>query len=354
MTDPNSFADKNNEVSLQQSFHEHYLRVENVVVEGEPSPGFVDNVAEVHRDSPPDVIIAVGGGSTMDAGKAISAMIYEDGSVTGFLEVVGNKLPSGRKVPFIAVPTTAGTGSEATKNAVLSTIGQGGFKRSLRHDNYVPDIAVVDPLMSVSCPPQVTASCGMDCFTQLVEAYLSTKSGEYTDALALKGLLSLKASLLKAYADGSNTEARTGMSFSALTSGICLANAGLGSVHGFASSIGARYHVPHGVICGTMMAVTNDLMVKALREEGSTSAVLAKYAELGRIFSDRPGGSDTFYTDSFIALLYEYTEKLGLPRLRDFGVDEKGIPPIAADTENKNNPVRFSPDELKEILFMRL
>ena len=231
------------------------------------SPGLIDSVVRESSDKKYDLVVAIGGGSVIDAGKAISAMMYKTDSLTDFLEVVGHKEHPGTKLPFIAVPTTSGTGSEATKNSVISEVGKEGFKRSLRHDNIVPDIALVDPELTLSCSPEITAASGMDCFTQLTEAYISDKSNQYTDALAIEGLRSVKASLVKSYIDGGDIEARTGMSFAALTSGICLANAGLGVVHGFASSVGGMYNIPHGLVCGTLMAVSNKINVREL--EGS-------------------------------------------------------------------------------------
>ena len=180
----------------------------------------------------------------MDAGKAISAMLTQEGSVKDYLEGVGHKHPSGNKVPFFAVPTTSGTGSEATKNAVLSEIGPNGYKKSLRHDHFVPDLAIVDPDLTLSCPPGLTAYSGMDAFTQLLEAYVSTKAHPFTDALCEKALELLSGSLLQAYQDGENIEAREAMSYAAWTSGIVLAQVGLGVVHGFASAVGGMFDNP--------------------------------------------------------------------------------------------------------------
>ena len=168
------------------------IKFQKVVVNSEPSPELVDETVQKYSAEKIDVVVSIGGGSVIDAGKAISAMLNTSGSVREYLEVVGNKEHPGTKVPFIAVPTTSGTGSEATKNAVISKLGKDGFKRSLRHDNLVPDVALIDPELTLNCPPDITAAAGMDCFTQLAEAYLSGKSNDYTDALATRRLQSGK------------------------------------------------------------------------------------------------------------------------------------------------------------------
>ena len=217
------------------------IKYHHVVVSGEPSPELIDTTVEKYRNEAVDAIVAIGGGSVLDAGKAISAMLHRTESIKEFLEGVGTIEHPGTKLPFIALPTTSGTGSEATKNAVISHVGKSGYKKSLRHDNFVPDIAIVDPRFTLSCPQNITAASGMDCFTQLIESYLSDKANEYTDALAWEGLKEIKSSLVQSYMHGNDIQARTGMAFASLTSGICLANAGLGVVHGFASSIGGLY-----------------------------------------------------------------------------------------------------------------
>ena len=257
-------------------------------------------------------------------------------------ELVIRNIP-GPKLPFIAVPTTSGTGSEATKNAVISKIGKGGFKRSLRHDNFVPDIALVDPELTLNCPEDITAASGMDCFTQLTEAYLSDKSNEYTDALAIEGLKAIKTSLIRSYTNGEDIEARTGMSFAALTSGICLANAGLGVVHGFASSIGGMYNIPHGLICGTLMASSNEINVRELRKKATNPAALKKYALLGELFLDEKGKTDDYYIDGFIQYLYILANDLHLTKvLKKYGLKEKDVGIICSETEIKNNPVKLA------------
>ena len=327
---------------------------ERLIVTGEPSHKLIDDTVSLYRKDPPDLIVSVGGGSVMDAGKAISAMLTVEGSVRDYLEGVGSLDHPGTKIPFIAVPTTSGTGSEVTKNAVISDTGRDGFKKSLRHDNFVPDIALVDPELTISCPPEVTAASGMDCFTQLTEAYLSTGSNEYTDALAAEGLKAVKSSLLRAFRNGKDMDARKGMAFAALTSGICLANAGLGVVHGFASAAGALYDIPHGLICGTLMAASNEMTVRRLREKSGSQPFLGKFASLARLFLDDAGGkSDERLIDEFIEYLYELTAGLNLPGLRRAGIGEDGLQEIAKNTESKNNPVNRAAGDLMAILQKR-
>ncbi len=323
-----------------------------ISIPGEPSPEMIDYAIKRIGSDRIDLVVAIGGGSVMDAGKAISAMLHKTDSVKEYLEVVGTKEHPGTKVPFIAVPTTSGTGSEATKNAVISETGKSGFKRSLRHDNFVPEFAVVDPELTVNCPANITAASGMDCFTQLTEAYLSVKSGPYTDALAIQGLKAIKSSLTRVCNDGNDTDARGEMSFAALTSGICLATAGLGAVHGFASSLGALYNIPHGIICGTLMPSANETNVKALRR-GENKEALIKYAVLGRLFLEKEEGSNDYFIDGFTEYLYSLSEELKLPGLKTAGADDNDFDIIVKTTECKNNPVKLTEEELLEILQKR-
>ncbi len=326
----------------------------HVRVPCEPTPEIIDGCTGLYREEPVDAVVAIGGGSVMDAGKAISAMLRTSGSVRDYLEGVGNRKHPGVKVPFIAMPTTSGTGSEATKNAVISETGKNGFKKSLRHDNFVPEVAIVDPALTLNTPPYITAAGGMDCFTQLTEAFLSDKSGEYTDALALEGLKAVHRSLIPCYTCGEDIAARSDMSFAALTSGICLANAGLGAVHGLASTIGGMFPIPHGLLCGTLMAAANELNVRKLRETEETSGALRKYALLGRIFLEEEDKPDDFLIDGFITLLEELTEGLNLPRLREYGITEKNAYVICSKTDIKNNPVKLTSEELAGMVCRRL
>ncbi len=324
----------------------------HVTIPGEPSPEMIDNAVINIGNEQVDMVVGIGGGSVLDAGKAISAMLYKNVSVREYLEVSGTLTHPGTRVPYMAVPTTSGTGSEATKNAVISRTGKEGFKRSLRHDNFVPEVALIDPELTINCPAEITAASGMDCFTQLVEAYLSTKSGPLTDALALEGLKEIKNSLILSCKDGSNTDARAGMAFAALVSGICLANAGLGVVHGFASSLGASYDIPHGVICGTLMSSANGINVRQLRKQKNVIS-LKKYVVLGKLFLDTERKSDDYYIDGFVEYLYRLSEDIKLPGLKSTGADESDFSAICHETDCKNNPVKLSSDDLLEILQQR-
>jgi alcohol dehydrogenase class IV len=354
VTGKDTFLNSASGIKFSLAMAEKGIKPDRLTITGEPSAGLIDESSAKYRDMPPDVVVAIGGGSAIDAGKAISAMIPVQGNVKDCLEGVGHKEHPGNKIPFIAVPTTAGTGSEATKNAVISQTGRDGFKKSLRHDNFVPDIAVIDSELTLSCPQNITAASGMDCFSQLTEAYLSDKANEYTDALAIEGLNAVKSSLWRSYYDGQDVHARTGMSFAALTSGICLANAGLGVIHGFASSIGGKFDIPHGVICGTLMAVSNEVTVRRLRKNPGNGTALKKYALLGKIFLGQKNRNDDYFIDGFIEYLHNLTDELQLPGLKKAGITEDDLEEISLVTECKNNPVKLETGELIEILSRRL
>jgi len=339
---------------LTDSFCSNGIDCHLITVAGEPSPETVDETVLRYKDIRVDVVVSIGGGSVIDAGKAISAMLGKNDSVRNYLEGIGNKEHPGTKVPFIAVPTTSGTGSEATKNAVISQPGLNGFKKSLRHDTLVPDIAIVDPALTLDCPKDITAASGMDCFTQITEAYLSDKANEITDAYAYEGLKAVRRSLLDTFYRGEEISPRSDMSFAALVSGICLANAGLGAVHGLAGTIGGMYNIPHGVICGSLMSAANEVNVRELRKINPYATALKKYAFLGRLFLDERGRPDDYYIDGFVEHLYSLTEELHLPGLMMYGLGSDNVSKICAASEIKNNPVKLSKYDLEEIIVRRL
>ncbi len=323
------------------------------VISHEPSPSVIDEIAEQYRGNKIDVVIAVGGGSVMDAGKAVSAMIPVEGNITQYLEGVGDREHPGTKIPFIAMPTTSGTGSEMTKNAVISEVGEHGFKKSLRHKNFIPEIAIIDPEMMLSCPAGLTAASGMDAFTQLLESYVSRQANPMTDALALQGLKQIKNYLLRAFLEGDNNlEARSGMALAAMFSGITLAHAGLGLVHGFASPLGAYFDIPHGVVCGTLMAPVFAYTIENLIEQPDHPAI-HKLVIVSKVFADFKYKTDKEYLQAFKEKLIHITNLLELPRLSDYGFKEEAIPMIISKTSHKSHPVKLSDSQMEEILRSR-
>jgi len=328
-----------------------------VTVAGEPSPELVDQAVARFRPAGIQVVAAIGGGSVLDAGKAISAMLPTGTPVMDFLEQVGKGLRyTGPKLPFLALPTTAGTGSEATKNAVLSRVGAHGFKKSLRHELLIPDAAVVDPELMLSCPPRLTAACGMDAFTQLLEAYVSTKANVMTDALAYSGLQQVVPNLVPVCTHKQrDVTARSAMAYGALVSGMVLANAGLGLIHGFASTLGGRIAIPHGQICGTLLAaVTRANLAKLKQQRQLRGPAALKYARTGRLFAP---GKHLGLQEAWQVLdehLQMWTETLRMPGLSAFGLTAGDVPRVVKETGHKNNPVTLEKGEMEQILYDRL
>ncbi len=369
---------------LKRMFAERGFKFYTESIHGEPSPDVVDRIVKVYiphyREGNIGVVVGVGGGSVIDTGKAVSAMLPlcdSFHSVKDFLEGVGVEKPPGVKIPYIAVPTTSGTGSEVTKNAVISEVGK--YKKSLRHDNYVPEVAILDPELTMNCPRHITAASGMDALSQLIESYVSIRSNYITDALALEGLRLVSESFiplcnfLDSPLDSSDEnksiellELRGKMSIGAYISGLTLANAGLGTVHGIAGVIGGLFGAPHGEICGSLLARVMEVTIVRLEEEKPEHLALYKLAKLGYLLGKKREDS-IVETESvggkykllkgcrlLIDTLKEWTEKLGIRRLSEFGVKERDIPLIAERAGNKNNPIPLTPGDIKDILKSRL
>jgi alcohol dehydrogenase len=334
------------------------LNVRRMTIGAEPSTAFIDDAcAGLRAEGPPlDVVIGIGGGSVIDGAKAISAMLPHRNSVLDHLEDVGRDIPhSGVKVPYVAIPTTSGTGGEMTKNAVLSMVGPDGYKKSLRHDNLIPDAVIVDPLLMLTCPPHVTAACGMDALTQLLEPYLSPIAFPLSDALAWSGLESAAANLVPAATDrGGDVTVRAGMAYASLMSGAALANAGLGIVHGLASPIGGFFPIPHGVVCGTLVAEATEANLAALRRERANPGALAKYAKVGVLFGGDPAKGEAWNCDHLVERLRALTEILRLPRLSAYGIGERDLDRIVAKASNRKNPVALDPEAIRGVVARRL
>ncbi|ARU32669.1 alcohol dehydrogenase [Sulfuriferula sp. AH1] len=328
-------------------------------VTSEPSPQLIDAAVRQFHDADIDIVIAIGGGSTLDAAKAIAGLLKSGHSVMDYLEGVGAELSyTGPATPFIAVPTSAGTGSEATKNAVLSMQGANGFKKSFRNEQLVPEYAIIDPDLLESCTPAMIAANGMDAFTQLLESLVSTKANAFTDALALSGLEAANNGLLDWYLNRTqNPDAPAQMAYAALLSGITLAQTGLGSVHGLASPLGAFFPIPHGVVCGTLVAAAADINVSALLDRAPQHPALRKYAETGRLLARNHTLDDYSARQALLTTLEEWTQRMSLPKLSSHGVTEADIPRIVANSRGssmKTNPIVLSDDEVAAIILRRL
>ena len=328
-------------------------------VSGEPSPQRVDESVARFRGANFDAVLGIGGGSVLDAAKAIAGLLRPGNSVMDHLEGVGPEKPYvGPATPFIAVPTTAGTGSEATKNAVLSVQGADGFKKSFRDEQLVPEYAVVDPDLLATCPPQLIAADGMDAFTQLLESFVSTRANPLTDALALSGIAAVRDGLIAWYEGGAGAAAgREKMAYAALLSGITLAQTGLGAVHGLASPLGAFFPIPHGVVCGTLAAAATKVNIDVMQTRGPQNLALAKYAQAGRLFRGRTHMDDTGARVFLLHTLTEWTQRLNLPRLSAYGMTAADVPRVVANCRGssmKTNPIVLSDEEVTRVLTARL
>jgi len=357
---------------LLRAFKDHGIEVCHCQVGGEPSPERVDQIAGEFSPRQIDVVIAIGGGSVIDAGKAVAAMIGKPGSVKDYLEGVGHLQHDGTRLPFIAVPTTAGTGSEATKNAVLSFCSpHAGFKKSLRHEGLVPDLAVIDPILTLPCPTGIAAACGMDAFTQLFEGFLSPLASPLTDALALDGLLLAASHIVEscslsvpaqricalvqepALAEkefGSFLKARAAMCHASFLSGIVLANAGLGIVHGFASVIGGAFPIPHGLICGILLAPATRKNLAIARTSENGHQIVARMNQLSGRIQEKPFPDMASDPEKLCEIIEDWACRLKIGKLSDAGISTDHLAGIAAKSQAKTNPVELSFEDRLEIL----
>ncbi len=360
VTGKQSFCGTERWPSFIESLEMQGVRWLHVTVSGEPSPDLVDLTVSRFRGESIAVVVGIGGGSVLDAAKAIAGLLPHGNSVMDHLEGVGRNIPyRGPSTPFIAVPTTAGTGSEATKNSVLSVQGPEGFKKSFRDECLIPEYAVIDPDLLESCPRELIAADGMDSFTQLLESYVSLKANPFIDALAWSGMTAFKEGFFAAW-EGREPEAANGraaMAYASLLSGITLAQVGLGSVHGLASPLGAFFPIPHGVVCGTMVAAATEINIQAIETREPDNPALAKYAQVGRLLTGRNDIGDSVARDLLIALLAEWSDTLQLPRLGNYGIREADFAKIVANSRGssmKTNPIVLTDTEIEAILQRRV
>jgi len=360
ITGRSSFTSTSHWPRLLDGLKERGIAWEHMRVEDEPSPALVDQAVSEFRSENIQVVAGIGGGSVLDAAKAIAGLLITGNSVLDHLEGVGRGLPyTGPAVPLVAVPTTAGTGSEATKNAVLSERGPEGFKKSFRHEQLVARVAIVDPQLLASCPKALIAADGMDAFTQLLESYVSTKASPFTDALALSGLEAFRDGFWAAW-EGEGEVADAGyarIAYASLLSGITLAQAGLGSVHGLASPLGAYFPIPHGVVCGTLVAEATAVNLLALRERAPESPALDRYARVAALLTRRSYDDPEQAGEALVALLRLWLGRLELPPLSDYGMTDGELDRVVANCRGgsmQTNPLVLSDDELRGLLESRM
>lgn len=319
-------------------------------VTAEPTTTIVKQAVELARRAESNLVISIGGGSALDTGKAIAAMLTNSGQLEDYLEVVGLGKPLTQSpVPHIAIPTTAGTGAEVTRNAVIR-VPQHQVKVSMRSPMMLPRLALVDPELTYSMPPSVTASTGLDALTQLMEVYVSNKANPLTDGICREGLERAGRSLRKAYEDGSDERAREDMALASLFGGLALANAKLGAVHGFAGPLGGMIDAAHGVICARLLPYIMEANVQALQKRGGGSEALARYDEIGRLLTGRAKAT----AGDGVAWVQGLCTALKVPPLAQFGLKEQDFSAVAARAQKsssmKGNLIALTEDELTEVL----
>ncbi|MBW3631148.1 MAG: iron-containing alcohol dehydrogenase [Gemmatimonadetes bacterium] len=329
---------------------ENGVRCTRLRVPGEPTTSVVEEGVELARAAGCDVVVGIGGGSVIDAAKAIAILLTNPGELRDYLEVVGRGKPLTEKsAPFIAIPTTAGTGAEVTRNAVLAAAEE-RVKVSLRSPLMIPAVAIVDPELTYGLPPAITASTGLDALTQCIEPFVTPLSNPLSDAVAREGIRRGGPALLRAYRDGSDAEARRDMAIASLCGGLALANAKLGAVHGFAAPLGGMFPVPHGVACARLLPLVMGANVRALLARAPGSPALARYEEVARLLTDQPGAR----ADDGIAWLSRLIEELAVPGLATYGMSDADIADVAGKARRASsmhgNPVDLSDVELAGIL----
>jgi alcohol dehydrogenase class IV len=319
-------------------------------ITGEPTTDRIAGLARQAREQECDFVIAFGGGSVIDAGKAIAALLTNTRDLMDYLEVIGKGDPlSEEPAPCIAIPTTAGTGAEVTRNAVLLS-PEHRVKVSMRHPGMLPTVALVDPELTVSVPPEITASTGLDAFTQLLEAFVSLKANPLTDGICREGLKRIANSIYRAYTHGHDLAARTDMAFGSLCGGLALANAGLGAVHGFAGPIGGMFSAPHGMVCASLLPAVVETNYGALTQREPDNPALEKYNEAACIVLK----NSTAKIEDAFERLKGISIQMFVPGLEDYGVLKSDFPALVEKAKQassmKGNPIRLTDAELMNIL----
>mgnify|MGYP001090198003 CR=1 FL=1 len=326
------------------------IKYEIFRIEKEPCVRKIQAGLKLAQSAQCDFVIAYGGGSVIDAGKAIAALMTNPGDLMDYLEVIGRgqKIPN-QAAPMIALPTTAGTGAEVTRNAVISS-PEHHVKVSMRSPKMIPTVAIVDPELTLTMPPSVTASTGMDALTQVIEAYTSRKANPITDVIAREGIIRGARSLLTAYQHGEDLEAREDMALTSLFGGLALANGGLGAVHGFAGPIGGMFNAPHGEVCASLLPFVIKANVETIAQMDNMDVLMGRYQEIARILTGNPDAS----IHNGVVWVSELATKLNIPGLHEMGIKKEDFPKIIekshASSSMKKNPVTLDEASLEAIL----
>jgi alcohol dehydrogenase class IV len=319
-------------------------------VAGEPEIETAQSGTALARRERCDFVIGIGGGSALDAGKAVAALLTNPGELLDYLEIIGRgKALTRPSAPFIAIPTTAGTGSEVTRNSVLAS-PEHRVKVSLRSPFMLPTVALVDPELTYDLPPEITASTGLDALTQLIEPFVCLRANPMTDALCMEGIRRAARSLLKAFESGHDAAAREDMAVASLFGGLALANAGLGAVHGFAGPLGGMFPAPHGALCAALLPHVMEINLHALRQRQPESEALRRYSEVARLLT----GKASTTADEGVAWVSQLVGGLNIPGLSRYGITRRHTSEIvekaAKASSMKANPVTLTPEELAQIL----
>jgi alcohol dehydrogenase class IV len=320
-----------------------------ISISGEPSVETAIHGTALGREFAADIVVGFGGGSALDAAKAIAALIANRGDPLDYLEVVGRGMPLEKPaLPCVAIPTTSGTGSEVTKNAVLAS-EQHKVKVSLRDASMLPRLAIVDSELTLSVPPDVTAATGLDALTQCIEPYISCLSNPLTDGIALEGIRLGARNLPRAFANGNDREARAGMALTSLFGGLALANSKLGAVHGLAGPLGGMCHAPHGAICARLLPLVFDANLVALQQRDLHDPALERMTRVAQLLT----GDVTARPEAGTVWLQELVLKLGIRGLAHYGLSRAELPELVTKAQSassmQGNPVRLSPAELSRI-----
>ena len=327
-------------------------------IHGEPTLDVVRQGVQLARDESCDLVIAMGGGSAIDAGKAIAALLANAGDPLDYLEVIGQGRPLQHpSIPFIAIPTTAGTGAEVTRNAVLASPAD-RVKASLRSPHMLPALAVVDPELTLTLPPAWTASTGLDALTQLIEPYVSSRANALTDMYCVEGMRLVATALCRAWRDGHDLKARADMAFASLLGGLSLANAGLGAVHGFAAPLGGMFDAPHGALCAALLPYAMRVNIAALRaappDADSNMESLLRYTTVARTLT----GCDSALPEDGVEWVDALCRDLEVPPLSAYGVRQEDVPALAEKAARassmKANPILLRPTQLEELISLAL